>query len=98
MKNSENHKNEIADKITITVKTLVFITGVFFVCWLIRFPLSVCNNSYAFTKLVFLRNMGEVFWLCFVEIIDKLLINIHKLEIDCNIAVFVDKNRVNEFT
>ena len=86
------------EEITITVKTPVFITGVFFVCRLIRFPLSACNNSYAFIKLVFLRNVFEVFWLCFVKIIDKLLINIHKLEIDCNIAVFVDKNRVNEFT
>lgn len=55
------------------------------------------KKSKYFLVSEFLRNMVEVFWFCFVEIIDKLLVNIHKLEIDCNIAVFVDKNRVNKF-
>lgn len=68
MKNSENHKNKIADKITITVKTLVFITGVFFVCRLIRFQLSARNNSYAFFKLIFFNKIGE-------DIFDKFKVN-----------------------
>ncbi len=95
----EIHKNKKAplatQKSALTTGLLSF--NINFIVMFNYLAIFACVKSLKFTVSKFLRNMVEVFWLCFVKIIDKLLINIHKLEIDCNIAVFMNKNRVNEF-
>lgn len=107
MKNSENlvEIKKVACCQTVTIRMLLLnlyffakYTRIFLINS--KFTLSIAILiSFLFSHFkTVLRNMVKVFLLCFVKIINKLLINIHKLKIDCNIAVFVDKNRVNEFT